>query len=79
MLSVGDASDGPTRAGGIGVEDGGTGGDGTGPMPWMAADLELERRINEPEMKLHLGGPEPDERIVGRRRRMLEMPSAAPA
>ncbi|MFC4104332.1 hypothetical protein [Micromonospora zhanjiangensis] len=45
----------------------------------MAADLELERRINEPEMKLHLGGPEPDERIVGRRRRMLEMPSAAPA
>ncbi|GAB3796419.1 GNAT family N-acetyltransferase [Micromonospora zhanjiangensis] len=42
-------------------------------VPWTAADLELERRFNVPEMKLHLGGPEPDERIVGRHRRMLEM------
>lgn len=42
--------------------------------PWSETDLDLERRINTPEMKVHLGGPEPDEQVVARHRRYLELP-----
>jgi RimJ/RimL family protein N-acetyltransferase len=39
--------------------------------PWDERGLVLERRGNTPEMKVHLGGPESDERIVGRHERIL--------
>jgi RimJ/RimL family protein N-acetyltransferase len=39
--------------------------------PWVGEDrfLELQRRINAPEMMTHLGGPESDEEVVARHRR----------
>jgi RimJ/RimL family protein N-acetyltransferase len=39
--------------------------------PWTDADLELLRRINAPEMKKHLGGPETDEQLLVRHQRYL--------
>ncbi|MFD0690165.1 hypothetical protein [Actinomadura fibrosa] len=36
--------------------------------PWAERDLELLRRVNIPEMKAHLGGPESDEQVLGRHR-----------
>jgi RimJ/RimL family protein N-acetyltransferase len=42
--------------------------------PWTDTDLELERRFNTPEMKAHLGGPEPDAAIVARHGRHLSLP-----
>ncbi|MDR7274348.1 GNAT family N-acetyltransferase [Catenuloplanes atrovinosus] len=42
--------------------------------PWAEEDLGLLRRINVPEMKGHLGGPESEEKIVDRHRRYVHMP-----
>lgn len=39
--------------------------------PWDERGLALVRRTNTPEMKVHLGGPEPDEQIVDRHERIL--------
>ena len=41
--------------------------------PWSDTDLELLRRINAPEMKRYLGGPETEEQVVARHRRYLEI------
>jgi RimJ/RimL family protein N-acetyltransferase len=40
--------------------------------PWGEGDLELLRRINAPEMKRHLGGPETDEQVVARHERYVK-------
>jgi RimJ/RimL family protein N-acetyltransferase len=40
--------------------------------PWGEGDLDLLRRINAPEMKRHLGGPETDEQVVARHERYLK-------
>ncbi|MGI5213185.1 GNAT family N-acetyltransferase [Plantactinospora sp. CA-290183] len=39
--------------------------------PWSEDDLDLLRRINTPEMKRHLGGPETDEQVVARHERYV--------
>ncbi|MFC6015191.1 GNAT family N-acetyltransferase [Plantactinospora solaniradicis] len=39
--------------------------------PWSEDDLDLLRRINTPEMKLHLGGPETDEQVLARHERYV--------
>jgi RimJ/RimL family protein N-acetyltransferase len=39
--------------------------------PWTDADLELLRRINTPEMKKHVGGPETEEQVLIRHQRYL--------
>lgn len=39
--------------------------------PWTVADLELLHRINTPELKKHLGGPETGEQIHIRHQRCL--------
>ena len=39
--------------------------------PWAEGDLDLLRRINVPEMKRNLGGPETDEQVVARNRRYV--------
>ncbi|GHF62987.1 N-acetyltransferase GCN5 [Streptomyces mashuensis] len=44
--------------------------------PWAERDLELLRRVNTPEMKQHLGGPETDEQVLARHQRYLAMPAA---
>ena len=44
--------------------------------PWTDADLELLRRINTPEMKAHLGGPETEEQVLARHGRYLRFPEA---
>lgn len=41
--------------------------------PWTDADLDLQRRLNAPEMMEHLGGPETEEQILARHRRYLEI------
>jgi RimJ/RimL family protein N-acetyltransferase len=41
--------------------------------PWSEADLDLERRINAPEMMTHLGGPETEEQILARHKRYVEI------
>jgi RimJ/RimL family protein N-acetyltransferase len=41
-------------------------------VPWSVDDLDLLRRANTPEMTVHLGGPETEERIVARHERYLE-------
>jgi RimJ/RimL family protein N-acetyltransferase len=44
--------------------------------PWEPGDLELLRRlVGDPAMMVHLGGPEPDERIADRHRRYLALAS----
>jgi RimJ/RimL family protein N-acetyltransferase len=40
--------------------------------PWSEGDLDLLRRINAPEMKRHLGGPETDEQVVARHERYVK-------
>jgi RimJ/RimL family protein N-acetyltransferase len=40
-----------------------------GVEPWAESDLDLQRRINAPEMMGHLGGPETDEQVVARNQR----------
>jgi RimJ/RimL family protein N-acetyltransferase len=39
--------------------------------PWRDTDrfLDLQRRINAPEMMTHLGGPETDEQVIARHKR----------
>ncbi|HEX5597958.1 MAG TPA: GNAT family N-acetyltransferase [Micromonosporaceae bacterium] len=39
--------------------------------PWGEGDLDLLQRINTPEMKRYLGGPEPDERMLERHERYV--------
>jgi RimJ/RimL family protein N-acetyltransferase len=45
--------------------------------PWDDRGLDLERRGNLPEMKLFLGGPEPDATLVDRHERLLAMAPGA--
>ncbi len=40
-------------------------------MPWSKDDFDLLVRHNAPEMTAHLGGPEPDEKLLDRHRRYL--------
>jgi RimJ/RimL family protein N-acetyltransferase len=40
-------------------------------LPWDDTGLELLRASNTPEQKLHLGGPESEERLVERQSRYL--------
>src|SRR5262249_43383849 len=52
--------------------------DGTGLLlvgiePWTDNDLDLLRRINTPEMKAHLGGPESEEQVRARHQRYVEI------
>ena len=39
--------------------------------PWSEGDLDLLRRINVPEMKAHLGGPETEEQVLDRHERYV--------
>ncbi|MFF2045390.1 GNAT family N-acetyltransferase [Kitasatospora sp. NPDC058170] len=39
--------------------------------PWTDTDLALLRRVNTPEMKKHVGGPETEEQVLHRHRRYL--------
>lgn len=39
--------------------------------PWSEDDLDLLRRINSPQMKRHLGGPETDEQVLARHERYV--------
>ncbi|MEQ4303047.1 GNAT family N-acetyltransferase [Plantactinospora sp. B6F1] len=43
--------------------------------PWSEAALDLLRRINTPQMRRHVGGPEPEEQLLARHRRYLAMPA----
>ncbi|MBD0669918.1 GNAT family N-acetyltransferase [Streptomyces sp. CBMA156] len=40
--------------------------------PWTDGDLALLRRVNTPEMKKHVGGPESEEHLLVRHRRYLD-------
>jgi RimJ/RimL family protein N-acetyltransferase len=40
--------------------------------PWTDGDLALLRRLNEPAMTEHLGGPETEEKLLQRHRRYLD-------
>ena len=40
--------------------------------PWGAEDLPLLRKLNEPEMTEHVGGPEPPEKVAERQSRYQE-------
>ncbi|MEU8926639.1 GNAT family N-acetyltransferase [Kitasatospora sp. NPDC048545] len=40
--------------------------------PWTDADLALLRRVNTPEMKKHVGGPETEEQLLVRHGRYLD-------
>ncbi|MGW7637855.1 GNAT family N-acetyltransferase [Streptomyces decoyicus] len=44
--------------------------------PWTAADLDLLRRTNAPEMTAHLGGPETEEQLLARHARYLDLRGA---
>lgn len=44
--------------------------------PWSEGSLALLRRINTPEMRRHVGGPEPEEELLARHHRYLAMPAA---
>uniref|UniRef100_UPI00343618BD GNAT family N-acetyltransferase n=1 Tax=Streptomyces sp. NPDC048680 TaxID=3155492 RepID=UPI00343618BD len=41
--------------------------------PWSQSDLELLRRANAPELMDHLGGPEPEEQLMGRHGRYVAL------
>jgi len=41
--------------------------------PWGEGDFWLLRRANSPEMTVHLGGPESEEKLAERHRRYLEV------
>lgn len=43
---------------------------------WDDRGLELERRANVPEMKTYLGGPETDDTVLARHRRILDFAAA---
>ncbi|MFE2726791.1 GNAT family N-acetyltransferase [Kitasatospora sp. NPDC059327] len=40
--------------------------------PWTDADLALLRRVNTPEMKRHVGGPEDERELLARHHRYLD-------
>jgi RimJ/RimL family protein N-acetyltransferase len=40
---------------------------------WAETDLDLLRRINAPEMTVHLGGPETEEQVLARHTRYLNI------
>jgi RimJ/RimL family protein N-acetyltransferase len=42
--------------------------------PWSESALGLLRRINTPQMRQHVGGPEPEAKLLARHRRYLAMP-----
>jgi RimJ/RimL family protein N-acetyltransferase len=42
-------------------------------MPWEAAGLEVLQRVNTPQMKKHVGGPETDEQVLARHQRYLDI------
>jgi RimJ/RimL family protein N-acetyltransferase len=42
-------------------------------VPWSESDHELLHRINTPEMKRHLGGPETFEQVEARHQRYLSL------
>jgi RimJ/RimL family protein N-acetyltransferase len=42
--------------------------------PWSESALGLLRRINTPQMRHHVGGPESEEKLLARHRRYLAMP-----
>ncbi|NUS14040.1 MAG: GNAT family N-acetyltransferase [Streptomyces sp.] len=44
--------------------------------PWSEPALALLRRINSPEMRRYVGGPEPEDELLARHRRYLAMPAA---
>jgi RimJ/RimL family protein N-acetyltransferase len=44
---------------------------------WTAADLDLLRQANSPEMTAHLGGPESEEKLLDRHQRYLELTNPA--
>jgi hypothetical protein len=37
--------------------------------PWSESALGLLRRINTPQMRHHVGGPEPEDQLLARHRR----------
>jgi RimJ/RimL family protein N-acetyltransferase len=41
--------------------------------PWSEEDLALLRQTNTPEMTTHLGGPEPEDKLLDRHRRYLTL------
>lgn len=43
-------------------------------VPWARGDLPLLWRANTPQMTAHLGGPEPDEKVLDRHERYLRLP-----
>ncbi|MDL4815328.1 GNAT family N-acetyltransferase [Actinomadura opuntiae] len=43
-------------------------------QPWSESALDLLRQLNTPQMRHHLGGPEPEEKLLVRHRRYLAMP-----
>ncbi|WFE66541.1 GNAT family N-acetyltransferase [Micromonospora sp. WMMD714] len=43
--------------------------------PWSESALDLLRRINTPQMRRHVGGPEPEDRLLARHRRYLALPA----
>ncbi|WP_031524298.1 GNAT family N-acetyltransferase [Streptomyces sp. NRRL F-5123] len=43
--------------------------------PWSEPALALLRRINTPEMRRHVGGPESEDALLARHRRYLDMPA----
>jgi RimJ/RimL family protein N-acetyltransferase len=44
---------------------------------WTAADLDLLRQANSPEMTVYLGGPESEEKLLDRHRRYLDLTDPA--
>ncbi|MEK9520195.1 GNAT family N-acetyltransferase [Streptomyces sp. NPDC087908] len=47
--------------------------------PWSEGDAGLLRALNAPELTDHLGGPEPEERLVRRHARYVALSAGAPA
>ncbi|MEV0720066.1 GNAT family N-acetyltransferase, partial [Asanoa sp. NPDC050611] len=42
-------------------------------VPWSDGDLALLRRINTPDMRRHVGGPETEEQVLARHGRYLAL------
>lgn len=42
--------------------------------PWSESALGLLWQVNTPQMRRHVGGPEPEEKLLARHRRYLAMP-----
>ncbi|KWV34302.1 GNAT family N-acetyltransferase [Micromonospora rifamycinica] len=43
--------------------------------PWSESALDLLHRINTAQMRRHVGGPEPEDRLLARHRRYLALPT----